>query len=140
MTRAAVVDASVALKWVLPEEGSEAAANLRDTALHAPQLLLVECGNALWARVRRDLISADEARACFDLLSTAPVTLAPDGRLMPLALELALEIDQTVYDCLYLALAVERDAALVTADRRFCDAVRRHSGLEDRVSLLGVPP
>ena len=137
MTKRAVIDASVALKWVLPENGSEAAAALRTTMLHAPHLLLVECGNALWVRVRRNVLSAAEAKACFDLLSDAPVALAPDAELMPAALTLALELDQTVYDCLYLALAVKRDASLVTADRRLCAAAKRHSDLKDRVLLLG---
>jgi predicted nucleic acid-binding protein len=52
-----------------------------------------------------------------------PVTTFAHRPLLPAALDLALSVDQTVYDCLYLALAEARDGVMVTADRRFCDAV-----------------
>ena len=49
-----VVDASVALKWVIQEDGSEAAeALLRQEPLLAPDLLIVECANVLWVKTRR---------------------------------------------------------------------------------------
>jgi predicted nucleic acid-binding protein len=52
-----------------------------------------------------------------------PVTTFAHRPLLPAALDLALSVDRTVYDCLYLALAEARDSVMVTADRRFCDAV-----------------
>jgi predicted nucleic acid-binding protein len=133
----AVVDASVALKWVLPEPDSEAAASLQGAVMHAPDLLMAECGNALWVRARRGELSADEARNCFEVLDGAPVSLVASGGLAAPAFALSLELDQTVYDCLYLALAVRRDTPLVTADRRFHDAVAQHQELGGRTLLLG---
>lgn len=78
---ALVVDASVAVKWVVDEEGSEAAA----------------------------------------VLATA-------------------ELEHPVYDCVYLALALERDTELVTADGRFTHALRAHGRYQETVRLLTEPP
>ena len=52
-----------------------------------------------------------------------PVIAFPHWPLLPEAVDLAMSLDQTVYDCLYLALAEARNSVMVTADRRFCDAV-----------------
>ena len=52
-----------------------------------------------------------------------PVTMFAHWPLLPAALDLALSLHQTVYDCLYLALAEARNSVMVTADRRFHEAV-----------------
>lgn len=49
--------------------------------------------------------------------------------LAPVAAALASDIDHPVYDCFYLALAVNEQFPVMTADRRFCDKVRAHSVL-----------
>ena len=131
-----VVDASVALKWVVEEEGSEAAAALGAHSLAAPALLLEECANVLWVKRRRAELTSDEARARLRLLREAPVELVPSAGLLDQALELAIHLDQTVYDCIYLALAVHLDGQLVTADRRLAEACRRDPRLLDRVRML----
>jgi predicted nucleic acid-binding protein len=61
MIEAAVVDASVAVNWVIGEAGGDAAAPLAGTHLSAPDILLAECGSALWAKARRGEIAEDEA-------------------------------------------------------------------------------
>jgi len=119
-----IVDASVAVKWLVEEPGSEAAAALRGEELHAPDWILVECANVLWAKARRREITREEADRGLALLREAPWTLAPAGELLVKALALAHELAHPVYDCLYLALAFDRDAPLVTADARFVTAVR----------------
>ncbi len=49
-----IVDASIALKWVIEEDGSDAAgALLLEQLLAAPVLLTIECANGLWAKARR---------------------------------------------------------------------------------------
>ena len=59
-----VIDASVALKWVIEEDDSETAiALLTQDALAAPDLLVIECGNVLWAKARRGLLRREQARA-----------------------------------------------------------------------------
>lgn len=54
-----------------------------------------------------------------------PVVTFAHSPLLPAAFDLAISLDQTVYDCLYLALAEARDSVMVTADRRFHDVVSR---------------
>jgi predicted nucleic acid-binding protein len=131
-----VVDASVALKWVVEEDGSEAAAALGAYALTAPTLLLEECANALWVKQRRAELTPAEAMERMRALREAPVDLVPSTGLLDQALALAIELAQTVYDCLYLSLAIRLDARLVTADRRLAAASRRHPDLSGRVRML----
>jgi predicted nucleic acid-binding protein len=117
-----VVDASVALKWVLDEPESEAAAALRDHELIAPALWLAEAANALWRHARIGDISGDKAAAFFSELLKAPVASLPIEPYLERALELAMEIGHPVYDCIYLALALQHQTHVVTADRRFAAA------------------
>ena len=63
------------------------------------------------------------------------VTTFAHWPLLPAALDLAMSLDQTVYDCLYLALAEQRNSVMVTADRRFHDAVN-NSIWADRILLI----
>lgn len=134
-----VVDASTALKWVLQEEGSEAAAALLDgRPLHAPVLLFAEVGNALWSAVRRGRLQPAEAADALHLLGRAPLRLAAgDGALASRALDLALLLGHPVYDCTYLALALQREVPVVTADRRFAQAAARLPEAAPFVQLLG---
>ena len=117
-----VVDASVAVKWVLDEPGSEAAVALRDQELMAPVLWLVEVANALWRKARIGDITAAQASARLSELREAPVASLPIEPLIEPALKLAVEIGQPVYDCIYLALALHHRTHVVTADRRFASA------------------
>lgn len=117
-----VVDASVALKWVLDEPESEAAVALGDQELIAPVLWLAEAANALWRRARSGEISDDEAAAYFSELLKAPVASLPIEPHLEPALKLALEIGHPVYDCIYLALALHHRTHVVTADGRFASA------------------
>jgi predicted nucleic acid-binding protein len=134
-----VVDASVALKWVIDEEGSEAAGELAGEPLSAPGLLLAECANVLWVKAQRKEISPQEVFERLDLLRSAPVLLVPVQDLVEDATRLAIELEHPVYDCLYLALAMRQDARLVTADRRLARAVRAHGRFSPFLRLLGEP-
>ena len=136
MIDAAVVDASVAIKWVIAEGDDDAALRLRDLMLSAPDLLLAQCGSALWAKVRRREIEEDEAIMALAALSEAPIVLTPMPFVTADALRLALLIGHPIYDCLYLALALQTQVPLVTADRRFAAAVARHQHLANSVMLL----
>lgn len=130
-----VVDASVALKWVIEEPGSGAAADLQGETLLAPDLWLIECANALWARVRKNLLSAADAAALFARLEGAPVRTMPSQLYVGEALQLAADLNHPVYDCLYLAAALREGAVVVTADQRFHEATRG-SLLAERVKAL----
>jgi predicted nucleic acid-binding protein len=128
-----VVDASVALKWVLDEPESEAAAALQADELLAPDLWLAEAANALWRYSRTGQITIEEANERLTELKNAPVASVPIGPHLSAALGLAVEIGHPVYDCLYLALAIACDTHVVTADRRFVAAA---TGLTGRVRPL----
>jgi predicted nucleic acid-binding protein len=131
-----VVDASVAVKWVLQEAGSEPAAELADEDMFAPDIWLAECASVLWRRARMGELAAEEAQALLDELAVAPVAPTPAIADLPAALSMGLKLGQNVYDCLYLALALRLDAVLVTADERFLAAVRSEPDLRSRIRRL----
>jgi predicted nucleic acid-binding protein len=119
-----VVDASVAIKWLVDEPGSDAALALRGAELAAPGLLRIEAGNVLRTLAARGAISIAVARELFAFLQTAPVVIVDhDDHLEGRALALALEIGHPIYDCVYLALAERMSRTLVTADARFLRSV-----------------
>lgn len=116
-----VIDVSVAVKWFIPEIHSEAAVRLLDSKfmISAPDLIVSEIGNTLWKKVRRQEITPEEASEILNTFPNAGVEIYACGPLLASALELAIALDRTVYDCLYLALAVAQNCALITADQRF---------------------
>jgi len=136
VSAAIIVDASVALKWVLDEEDSPLARALAERAMAAPDLLWSECANGLWRWVRMGALPAPVAHERFAALRRAPVALTSAELLLERAVGLAIEIDHPIYDCLYLALALARGAQVVSADRRFATAVRRHAELSGSIVLL----
>jgi predicted nucleic acid-binding protein len=134
-----VVDASVGLKWVLPEPDSHLAEAL---VLHEPDLLvpdfwLHEATNILWLQVRKTRFTPDEAREALALLRAqlAPTPTA-DMALHEVALEIGIEVNHSTYDTLYLAFAVAMGAsAVVLADGPFVRAMRSHPD----ASLAALP-
>jgi predicted nucleic acid-binding protein len=128
-----VLDASVAVKWVLREEHAAAAREILATReLLAPHLLWAEIGSSLWKRHRRSESSLEEVRRMLGEIQQLPVITFAHWPLLPTTLGLAMALDQTFYDCLYLALAETRNSVMVTADRRFYAAVS-HSVWADRI-------
>ena len=133
-----VVDASVAVKWVIEEPDSLLAAQLLDgRQLLAPDLLWAECGSVLWTKVRRGLLAAQDAELACRVLRSADLRITPSEALVEKALSLALRLEHSVYDCLYLALALETDRPLVTADGRFAERVEASGIAPGRVHPLG---
>ncbi len=120
-----VVDASVAAKWYIPEIYSEGALRFLggNHELLAPDLVLPELGNILWKKIRRLELTRSEAREVLRAFLSAPVAIQSSETLVEPALDLAIGLERTVYDSLYLALAVVHECRMVTADREFYDAV-----------------
>lgn len=121
-----VVDASVAVKWYVPEPHWEAAATLLDerNELVAPDLMPAEFGNALWKKCGRGELSSSEVRSIVDAFPGVPLQIYSSLTLLEAAVEIALKAARTVYDSLYVALAVALDSTLVTADARLLDGLR----------------
>jgi predicted nucleic acid-binding protein len=133
-----VVDASVAAKWFFEEDQSAAARRLFSSrrTLIAPDLLGVELANAIWKRVQRKELDVDAAANILADFQRLAVEIAPSAPYLPAALELAMITGRTVYDCLYLSLAISQQTQVVTADKRFAAALAG-SSLSKYVRLLG---
>jgi predicted nucleic acid-binding protein len=120
-----VIDASVAVKWLLTETHSAESLELLKSSplLHVPDLLFPEVGNILWKCVRRGDISTENAQELVQWLLLLPLQVHPSSSLLPVALEIACRYDRSVYDSLYLALAIREGCAVVTADERLVNAL-----------------
>jgi predicted nucleic acid-binding protein len=134
---ALVADASVVAKCILPESGSDHARVLIHDAESAvaPANIHAECANAVWKLVHRGLMTRESAALALLDLETIPISLQSLRRLTPAAFALALEYDHPIYDCYYLAAAIQHDAALATADVRLFDLAQR-AGLGERAILV----
>lgn len=134
-----VLDASVVVKWFVPEAHTELALKLRerDGQFHAPAFLTLEIGNVLAKKRRRNELTQGEAEGIWRTFRQAPIRRHADETLVLAALDLAQQTHTTLYDNLYLALAVKLDVHCVTADRKFYRALgstpfRKHiSWIED---------
>ena len=114
------VDASVVVKWFVPEELSEEARLLLDYPheFQAPDILLAEFGNTIWKKFRRGEVSFLQPYMDELLEIDEVIDLHPVGEQVARAVQIAGELDHPVYDCLYLACAEATGSTVVTADRR----------------------
>lgn len=136
MRRTFVVDASIAVKWTVPEAGSELAEKIRAHILLAPDLLRIEYSNVLWRLVKVGALPAMEAFGSLRDLANGPVRFHSCEPLEQDALRIALELRHPVYDCYYLALCRREGAPLVTDDRRLLEVARRDGAFRNRVLTL----
>lgn len=113
-----VVDASVAIKWVVPETGSERAITLLDHSLVAPDLLFSECANILWRKLRHGLLTKEEAGIAGQVLERADIAVVSSRGYLARAVAIAVELDHPAYAAVYLAVAEAFGLRLVTADHR----------------------
>jgi predicted nucleic acid-binding protein len=134
-----VIDASVAVKWFLPEEGTEAALNLLEgpRELLAPSLIKLEVAGAITRRVRLGALSLHDGRrqceAWFQQIGKDTITLVSDEDVIEGAVQLALKIKHTLQDCMYLQVARRLEIPLITADGTFKE---RAGKIYPKISLL----
>ncbi|HUB86013.1 MAG TPA: type II toxin-antitoxin system VapC family toxin [Rhizomicrobium sp.] len=125
MSAPLVVDASAVVQLLLAEPDTEPvdAYLLHDprwSSLIAPSILVSETAAAITKKVRRKDITSVSAREAFrdwqDMLASDVFALIPANDLIDAAFELSLKLHHPLHDCLYLALAKDREAAIATRD------------------------
>jgi len=130
-----VIDASVAAKWFLPAQGEtlteEAFSLFRryaegEVRFVVPDLFWAELGNILWKAVRRGRCAKEVAETAIAAMRDRNLPTAPTWRLLEQAFMIATAFNRTVYDTLYVALAVESKAQLITADEKLANALAAH--------------
>lgn len=117
-----VLDASVILKWLLPEEGRDIALSFLDKHINdqeqvaIPELLYYEVGNILAVKTKLSEEAIIEVmRYLFDLELSA-FTLGQQEYLKAIRLSRLYEV--SVYDASYVVLARSLGASFITADER----------------------
>jgi predicted nucleic acid-binding protein len=132
---ALVVDASVAAKWFPPLDRESLATEARvlldrwirgEIELIAPDFLWVELANILWKSVRQNRSSPSDAKAALALLHQQNLRTIPAEPLIDRAFGIAVEYGRTVYDSMYVALAIASNSELVTADEKLANALAAH--------------
>jgi predicted nucleic acid-binding protein len=135
-----VVDASVAVKWLLPEDGAESARDLLagSDQLFMPAAARVEVPGAVLRKLRAGLLDEAETKSCialWDDLVRENVRIVPVEELLDRAIRIAMSCSHPLTDCLYVAAAAQLGAKLVTADAALQSRCKRaHKG----IVLLGV--
>jgi predicted nucleic acid-binding protein len=127
-----VIDASVILKWYLPdEEFAQKALNILyrhvsgEIALYAPTILPYEILNALIVAERMGRVNEEVTKNAFNAFLDLEI-----GFLNPFLdyqgiISLARSFDRSVYDASYLAVANKRDIDFLTGDKRLFNAVKK---------------
>ena len=123
-----VLDCSVTMAWLFPDEATEATARLRDSLAEArafvPSLWPVEVANVLLAATRRGRVGVDEWPEICAHLEVLPIEIDPvsTARVWGAVIELANRHGLSVYDAMYLELAVRMRLPLATLDRALAAA------------------
>jgi predicted nucleic acid-binding protein len=140
LSRPIIIDASVALKWVIDEEQHLDARRLVPLASRftAPEIMLTEVANVLRKKVRRRELGQLQARVAIDGIRKVIPAIEPTLRSAGRVLDLAIALDHHAYDCVYLALAERVDGVLVTADRVLVGKLHR-AGVAIEVCQIDDP-
>ncbi|MEW6448013.1 MAG: type II toxin-antitoxin system VapC family toxin [Bacillota bacterium] len=130
--KSVVVDASLAAKWVVNEEGTETAVNLLERwaeegfLVAAPCLIFIEVTNALYKRVRRGELTLSDAVILLEHLASLGIAIQDTASLHARTLELADRFGlPSTYDAYYLSLAETLQCEFWTADQRLYNIVKQ---------------
>ncbi len=121
-----VVDASVAVKWYVPEINTPEAEKLLNGSydLQAPELILPEFGSIVWKKVRRTDLTEQEATRIITAFGKQNIVFHSHRTLLNAAFAGAQASGQTVYDWSYLTLAISLSCEFITADERFYNTLK----------------
>lgn len=136
-----VIDASVAAKWFFEEEYSGSALNIfhSDHILHAPDFILLEIDNVICKRGKSGEITDSEGEEVRTSMRLMPLRKHNLQLLMDTAFEIACLAGISIYDSLYIALAVRLDCPVVTADKRLYNAIRKTPFKENAMWIEELP-
>jgi predicted nucleic acid-binding protein len=132
---AVVLDASVAIKWAIPSDREpyteESLRLLRryvnsEIEFIVPDVFWAEIGNVLWKGTRQRRWRQDEVELVAADMKARDFPTVSSSLLLPEALKIAFAYDRSVYDCLYVALAVQSKVDLITADERLANTLAAH--------------
>lgn len=132
-----VLDASVVLKLLTEEPGSDAALARvsREPDRVAPDWVHVEIAAALSKKVRYAGLPIEAAREYMKAVPLVMTEIADTASLLDVALDLSVALQHALYDCVYMAMAIEERCTVLTADRKFYHAAER-GGLGQHLELL----
>ena len=133
-----VVDASVVVKWFVPEIHSDAARRLLVLPHEyvAPDLLFAETANTIWKKIRRGELTAEEGPQLVADVGRIAVDTVSCRALAEDAHALANATGRTVYDSMYVALAVRLNTRAITADDRLEAALKRIPAVAEHIQLV----
>jgi predicted nucleic acid-binding protein len=137
-----VIDASVLIKFYVPEILSDKAEELLTGVEHgdvmflAPDLIYPEVGNILWKKQRMKELTRSEAEEITDAIVSLPLKIKASKLLLPLAIDIGIAYKITIYDALYLSMARIYEIKMMTADRKLIDAMAK-TELKEYVAWLG---
>ena len=112
-----IIDASIGVKWLVPEDDADKANALIGEVLLVPSLFFSEVASAMWKKARRGELAIEMIMPQLPKLGLITETI-DDAGYVTRALELGRELDHPVYDCLYLAAAEALADVVITADKR----------------------
>ena len=131
-----VLDASVAVKWLVPATALSQSETLIAESIQllqrysdgevnffVPDVFWAEVGNVMWKGVRQRRWSSVVAESAIEEIRNRNFFTVSTLTLLPEAIKIALIHDRSVYDCLYVALAIQCRIEMVTADERLANAL-----------------
>lgn len=121
-----VIDASFAIKWLLPEKGSDQAFSILDKSqlFYVPDLFLIETDSIITKKIRKRELDVSDASVLSSKIRKFPFVVIPYRNIFRFALELSSTMSISHYDACYLAVAIEQEGVLYTAD------IRMYNGLQ----------
>lgn len=121
-----MIDASLAVAWVIPNRFSDAASRFRaaDIDLHAPDLIFCEYGNAVWKETRFGNLALSDGLEAMGVIQTIPLWITPASEFVAEILPVAFETGRSFYDSTYLALALRTNSPLATCDQKLFNALQ----------------
>lgn len=137
-----VIDASVLIKFYIPEILFDRAQSLLDSvqqgevSLLAPDLVYSEAGNILWKKHHLKELTRSEVGEISDALLILPINIESSKGLLPLAIQIGMAYGITVYDAMYVTLSRIHETRMITADKRLYERLAK-TDLKKYVTWLG---